>query len=100
MKSMSIASDRETLEKARAMGLKLSADGKTWVPNDEMVVQLPVKSKTNAATGIGLSILKGFAIVFIVVLLAVLSLFSLFETGLELVCGFILLLLAGGGSGF
>ena len=100
MKSMSIASDRETLEKAKAMGLKLSADGKTWVQNDEMVVQLPVKSKTNAATGIGLSILKGFAIVFIVVLLAVLSLFSLFETGLELICGLILLLLAGGGSGF
>ena len=83
------------------MGLKLSADGKTWVPNDEMVVQLPVKPKTNEATGISLSILKGFAIVFIVVILAAFSLFSLFGTALELVCGFILLLLAaGGGSGF
>ena len=98
---MSTASDRETLEKARAMGLKLSADGKTWVQNDEMVVQLPVKPKTNEATGISLSILKGFAIVFIVVILAAFSLFSLFGTALELVCGFILLLLAaGGGSGF
>ena len=97
---MSIASDRETLEKAKAMGLKLSADGKTWVPIDEMTVQLPVKPNTNQVASIGLSIFKGFAIVIIVVFLAVLSLFSLFESGLELVCGFILLLLAGGGSGF
>jgi hypothetical protein len=74
---MSIASDRETLEKARAMGLKLSADGKTWVPNDEMVVQLPVKPKTNEATGISLSILKGFAIVSIITLLGVIFLLSL-----------------------
>ena len=97
---MSTASDRETLEKARAMGLKLSADGKTWVPNDEMVVQLPVKPKTNQATSISLSIIKGFAIVFIVVFLAALSLFSLFETGLELICGLFLFLLAAGGSGY
>ena len=74
---MSTASDRETLEKARAMGLKLSADGKTWVPNDEMVVQLPVKPKTNEATSISLSILKGFAIVFIITSLGVIFLLSL-----------------------
>ena len=77
MKSMSTSSNRETLEKAKAMGLKLSADGKTWVQNDEMVVQLPVKSKTNAATGIGFSILRGFAIVSIITLLGVIFLLSL-----------------------
>ena len=74
---MSIPSDRETLEKARAMGLKLSADGKTWVPNDEMVVQLPTKSKVNQAQDIGFSIFRGFAIVFIITLLGVIFLLSL-----------------------
>ena len=75
MKSMSIASDRETLEKAKAMGLKLSADGKTWVQNDELVVQLP--TKLNQAQDIGFSILRGFAIVSIITLLGVIFLLSL-----------------------
>jgi len=74
---MSTASDRETLEKAKAMGLKLSADGKTWVPNDEMVVQLPTKSKVNQAHDIGFSIFRGFAIVSIITLLGVIFLLSL-----------------------
>ena len=34
-------SNFEIMEKAREMGLKLSEDGKSWVPIDEIVVQLP-----------------------------------------------------------
>jgi hypothetical protein len=97
---MSIASDRETLEKAKAMGLKLSADGKTWVPNEELIVQLPVKGAKHQTSSIALSISKGLIIVCIIGFLGGLMLLSLFETGLELLCTFILLLLAGGGSGF
>ena len=34
-------SNLEIMEKAREMGLKLSEDGQSWVPIDELVVQLP-----------------------------------------------------------
>jgi len=55
----------------------LSADGITWVQNDEMVVQLPTKSKENPAQDIGCPILRGSAIVSIITLLGVIFLLYL-----------------------
>ena len=43
---MSKSSVKETIAQAKVMGLELSSDGKSWVPIDELVVQLhPDKHK-------------------------------------------------------
>ena len=44
--SMSKSSVKETIALAKEMGLELSSDGESWVPIDELVVQLhPDKHK-------------------------------------------------------
>ncbi len=42
---MSKLSRKETLAQASAMGLELSADGKSWVPVKKSVVEAPLKKK-------------------------------------------------------
>ena len=55
---MSKPSNLEVMEKAREMGLKLSKDGKSWVPIDELVVQLPPPQQSSYLPGLGQEIVN------------------------------------------
>ena len=100
---MSKPSNLEVMEKARKMGLKLSEDGKSWVPIDELVVQLPPPRHPAYIPGTTRQILTRiiFWTFFCVLIAALAGMFAskLVESSLELFCLFFLLLLGGGGSG-
>ena len=51
-------SNFEIMKKAREMGLKLSKDGKSWVPIDELVVQLPPPQQSSYLPGSGKEIVN------------------------------------------
>lgn len=44
---MSKASRKNTLAQAKAMGMKLSVDGKSWVPVGDTAVKVPISNHTN-----------------------------------------------------
>ena len=96
-------SNLEIMEKAREMGLKLSEDGQSWVPIDELVVQLPPPRHPGYLPGTTRQILTRiiFWTFFCVLIAALAGMFAskLVESSVELFCLFFLLLLGGGGSG-
>ena len=100
---MSKPSNLEIMEKAREMGLKLSEDGQSWVPIDELVVQLPPPRYPGYIPGTTRQILTRiiFWTFFCVLIAALAGMFvsKLVESSIELFCLFFLLLLGGGGSG-
>lgn len=96
-------SNFEIMEKAREMGLKLSEDGKSWVPIDELVVQLPPPRHPAYIPGttrkILTSIIFWMIICFLFAALAGMFARKLVGATLEVFCLFFVLLFSGGGSG-
>ena len=96
-------SNLEIMEKAREMGLKLSEDGQSWVPIDELVVQLPPPIHPSYIPGTTRKILTRiiFWTFFCVLIAALAGMFAskLVESSLELFCLLFLIILSGGGSG-
>ena len=93
-------SNLEIMEKAREMGLKLSEDGQSWVPIDELVVQLPPPQHPGF---VPVTILTRiiFWTFFCVLIAALAGMYAstLVESSLELFCLLFLIILSGGGSG-
>ena len=96
-------SNLEILEKAREMGLKLSEDGQSWVPIDELVVQLPPPRHPSFVPVTTRQILTRiiFWTFFCILIAALAGMFAstLVESSLELFCLLFLIILSGGGSG-
>ena len=96
-------SNLEIIEKAREMGLKLSEDGQSWVPIDELVVQLPPPQHPGFVPVTTRQILTRiiFWTFFCILIAALAGTFAstLLESSLELFCLLFLIILSGGGSG-
>ena len=96
-------SNLEIMEKAREMGLKLSEDGQSWVPIDELVVQLPPPPHPGYVPVTTRQILTRiiFWTFFCVLIAALAGMYAstLVESSLELFCLLFLIILSGGGSG-
>ena len=96
-------SNLEIMEKTREMGLKLSEDGQSWVPIDELVVQLPPPRHPAYVPVTSRQILTRIIFwTFFCVLIGVLAgmyASTLVESSLELFCFLFLIILSGGGSG-
>ena len=96
-------SNLEIMEKAREMGLKLSEDGESWVPIDELIVQLPPPRHPGYIPGTTRRILTRiiFWTFFCVLIAALAGMFAskLVELVVELFCLLFLVILSGGGSG-
>lgn len=96
-------SNLEIMEKAREMGLKLSEDGQSWVPIDELVVQLPPPQHAGFVPVTTRQILTRiiFWTFFCVLIAALAGMYAstLVESSLELFCFLFLIILSGGGSG-
>ena len=96
-------SNFEIMEKAREMGLKLSEDGKSWVPIDEIVVQLPPPRHPAYIPGTTRKILTSIIfwtiICFLFAALAGMFVRKLVEKTFEALCLFFVLIIGNAGSG-